>query len=328
MSALLQVRHLTTTFDTAAGVARAVDDVSFDLHERETLALVGESGCGKSVTALSLLRLVEPPGQIVHGSSIRFGGRELLTLPPEDLRQVRGAGIAIVFQEPGTSLNPVLTVGLQITETIHAHERVPKREARERAVELLRLVGIADAPQRMRSYPHELSGGMRQRVMIAIALSCRPKVLIADEPTTALDVTVQAQILELLAELRDRFAMAMLLITHNLGIAAGIADRIAVMYAGRIVETAPTGALFREPLHPYTAGLLRAAPRLDGPARPVAASPGSVPPATAWPPACRFHPRCPYAWDRCRTDEPSLLDGGPAREARCWLVAEPLRRKA
>ena len=326
MSALLEVRHLTTTFATPSGVARAVDDVSFDLQERETLALVGESGCGKSVTALSLLRLIDPPGRIADGSSIRFDGHELLTLPPEALRRVRGAGMGIVFQEPGTSLNPVLTVGLQITETIHAHEQVSARDAADRTVELLRLVGIADAPQRMRSYPHELSGGMRQRVMLAMALSCRPKVLIADEPTTALDVTVQAQILELLAELRERFAMAMLLITHNLGIAAGIADRVAVMYAGRIVETAPTGPLFRAPLHPYTEGLLRAAPRLDGPARPIAAIPGSVPPATAWPGACRFHPRCPHGWDRCRADEPRLLDGGPGRAARCWLVEEPHRR--
>ena len=327
MTALLEVRHLTTTFDTAAGVARAVDDVSFDLHEGETLALVGESGCGKSVTALSLLRLIDPPGRIAPGSGIRFADRDVLALSPEALRQVRGAGIAIVFQEPGTALNPVLTGGLQITETIHTHEQVPKGEARERAVELLRLVGIADAPRRMGSYPHELSGGMRQRVMIAIALSCRPRVLIADEPTTALDVTVQAQILELLAELREQFAMAMLLITHNLGIAAGIADRVAVMYGGRLVETAPTDALFRAPLHPYTEGLLRAAPRLDGPARPVAAIPGSVPPATAWPKACRFHPRCPHAWDRCRTHEPDLLDEGAGRAARCWLLEEPERRR-
>ena len=327
MTMLLAVRDLTTTFETADGVARAVDGVSFDLAEGETLALVGESGSGKTVTALSILRLIpEPAGRIAPGSRIEFAGRDLLTLTPRELREVRGAEIAMIFQEPMTSLNPVLTVGTQIAETVLAHEAASKREARERALDMLRLVGIADAESRLKSYPHELSGGMRQRVMIAIALVCRPRILIADEPTTALDVTIQAQILDLLSELKRRLGMAMILITHNLGIAAGIADRVAVMYGGRIVEVAPTVDLYREPAHPYTDGLLRAAPRLDGPDRPTPSIPGSVPPATDWPSGCRFHPRCRYAWDRCQS-EPPLLEAAPARTARCWLVDEPARRK-
>ena len=327
MTMLLAVRDLTTTFETADGVARAVDGVSFDLAEGETLALVGESGSGKTVTALSILRLIpEPAGRIAPGSRIEFAGRDLLSLSPRELREVRGAEIAMIFQEPMTSLNPVLTVGTQIAETVLAHEAASKREARERALDMLRLVGIADAESRLKSYPHELSGGMRQRVMIAIALVCRPRILIADEPTTALDVTIQAQILDLLADLKRRLGMAMILITHNLGIAAGIADRVAVMYGGRIVEVAPTVDLYREPAHPYTDGLLRAAPRLDGPDRPTPSIPGSVPPATDWPSGCRFHPRCQYAWDRCQS-EPPLLEAAPARTARCWLVDEPARRK-
>ncbi len=327
MTMLLAVRDLTTTFETADGVARAVDGVSFDLAEGETLALVGESGSGKTVTALSILRLIpEPAGRIAPGSRIEFAGRDLLSLSPRELREVRGAEIAMIFQEPMTSLNPVLTVGMQIAETVLAHEATSKREARERALDMLRLVGIADAESRLKSYPHELSGGMRQRVMIAIALVCRPRILIADEPTTALDVTIQAQILDLLTELKRRLGMAMILITHNLGIAAGIADRVAVMYGGRIVEVAPTVDLYREPAHPYTDGLLRAAPRLDGPDRPTPSIPGSVPPATNWPSGCRFHPRCRYAWDRCQS-EPPLLEAAPARTARCWLVDEPARRK-
>ncbi len=327
MTMLLAVRDLTTTFETADGVARAVDGVSFDLAEGETLALVGESGSGKTVTALSILRLIpEPAGRIAPGSRIEFAGRDLLSLSPRELREVRGAEIAMIFQEPMTSLNPVLTVGMQIAETVLAHEAASKREARERALDMLRLVGIADAESRLKSYPHELSGGMRQRVMIAIALVCRPRILIADEPTTALDVTIQAQILDLLTDLKRRLGMAMILITHNLGIAAGIADRVAVMYGGRIVEVAPTVDLYREPAHPYTDGLLRAAPRLDGPDRPTPSIPGSVPPATNWPSGCRFHPRCQYAWDRCQS-EPPLLEAAPARTARCWLVDEPARRK-
>ncbi len=322
MSPVLSVRNLTTTFATVDGTARAVDDVSFDLHAGETLALVGESGSGKTVTALSILRLIPtPPGLIASTAQVQFEGTDLTRLRERDLRHVRGAGIGIVFQEPMASLNPVLTIGLQVAETVRAHERVTRKAAWARAIEMLHLVGIPDLEQRARAYPHELSGGQCQRVMIAIALVCRPRVLIADEPTTALDVTIQAQILELLTALQREFGTAMLLITHNLGIAAGIADRVAVMYGGRIVEIAPTPELFADPKHPYTRGLLEAAPRLDGPATPTPAIPGAVPPATAWPAGCRFHPRCSKAWERCRT-EPALLDVGPERTARCWLVAD------
>ncbi len=325
---LLEVRDLSVTFTTPSGVARAVDEVALSLDAGETLALVGESGSGKTMTALAVLGLVPPPGRVGPSSQVRYQDRNLLAGSEAAWRAVRGAEIAIVFQEPTTSLNPVLTIGTQITETIHAHERVSKAAARARAAELLTRVGIADPAHRLDSYPHQLSGGMRQRAMIAMALACRPKVLIADEPTTALDVTVQAQILELLAALKAELGMAMLLITHNLGLAAGVADRVAVMYGGRIVESANTGALFREPVHPYTAGLLRAAPRLGGPARPHAVIPGAVPPATAWPGGCRFHPRCALAWERCGRDEPPALSPAPGRTARCWLVEEPDRRRA
>jgi oligopeptide/dipeptide ABC transporter ATP-binding protein len=320
---LLEVRDLTVTFPTRAGVARAADAVSFAIAPGETLALVGESGCGKTVTALSLLRLLPETARVAPESRIVFDGADVLTLAAEPLRQVRGARMAMVFQEPMTSLNPVLSIGRQLTETVEAHERVSRRAALDRAAEMLALVGMADPRRVLRQYPHELSGGMRQRALIAMALICGPRLLIADEPTTALDVTVQAQILDLLASLRDRLGMSLLLITHNLGVAAGIADRVAVMYGGRIVETATARDLFAKPAHPYTAGLLAAAPRLDGPARPTPAIPGAVPPATAWPPGCRFHPRCPHAWDRCRQEEPTLLDAGPGRQSRCWLVVDP-----
>jgi oligopeptide/dipeptide ABC transporter ATP-binding protein len=323
MSALLAVRDLTVTFDGRPRVARAVDGVSFDVAPGETLALVGESGCGKTVTALALLRLLpQPPARIGPASRILFDDTDVLAMDAPALRRLRGARMAIVFQEPMTSLNPVLTVGMQIAETVLAHERVSRAAARDRAAEMLALMGLPDPRRSLGLYPHELSGGMRQRVLLAIALVCRPRLLIADEPTTALDVTVQAQILELLADLRTRLGMAMLLITHNLGIAAGIADRIAVMYGGQIVETATCADLFARPAHPYTEGLLRAAPRLDGPARPTLAIPGTVPPATAWPDGCRFHPRCARVWPRCGT-EPPLLDVRPDHAARCWLVADP-----
>jgi oligopeptide/dipeptide ABC transporter ATP-binding protein len=323
MSALLAVRDLTVTFDARPRVARAVDGVSFEVAPGETLALVGESGCGKTVTALTLLRLLQqPPARIDPASRILFEDADVLAMDGPALRRLRGARMAIVFQEPMTSLNPVLTVGTQIAETVLAHERVTRAAARDRAADMLALMDLPDPRHCLRQYPHELSGGMRQRVLLAMALVCGPKLLIADEPTTALDVTIQAQILELLADLRTRLGMAMLLITHNLGIAAGVADRVAVMYGGRIVETASTAELFAHPAHPYTAGLLRAAPRLDGPARPTLAIPGTVPPATAWPDGCRFHPRCARVWPRCGT-EPPLLDVGPGRAARCWLVVDP-----
>mgnify|MGYP001259397760 FL=1 len=327
---LLRVRDLRTYFVTGQGrgTARAVDGVSFDLHPGETLGIVGESGCGKTVTSLSILRLIpEPPGHIRPGSYIEFTGRNLLTLPSRELRAVRGNRIAMIFQEPMTSLNPVLSIGDQVAEAAIVHQHLSRGAGRARAIEMLRQVGIPEPEVRVDHYPHQLSGGMRQRVMIAMALICHPQILIADEPTTALDVTIQAQILELLQQLQQQLGMAVLLITHDLGVVAGSADRVLVMYAGQVVETAPTRALFARPGHPYTEGLLASIPRLDRPRERLHSIPGSVPAATAWPPGCRFHPRCPYAWDRCRTEEPPLLDTGTAgQSARCWLVTEPNRR--
>jgi oligopeptide/dipeptide ABC transporter ATP-binding protein len=327
MTPLLEVRDLTVTFPTRTGVARAADGVSFSIAGGETLALVGESGSGKTVTALSLLRLLPEAARVAPESRVLFDGRDVMALDAEALRRVRGAAMAMVFQEPMTSLNPVLSIGTQLAETVEAHERVSRRAALDRGAEMLALVGLADPRRVLRQYPHELSGGMRQRALIAMALICRPRLLIADEPTTALDVTVQAQILELLASLRERLGMSLLLITHNLGVAAGVADRVAVMYGGRIAELAPSRDLFGHPAHPYTRGLLQAAPRLDGPPRPTPAIPGAVPPATHWPSGCRFHPRCPHAWGRCQ-EEPALLEAGPGRWARCWLVVDPSRGRA
>jgi peptide/nickel transport system ATP-binding protein len=327
---VLRVHDLKTYFVTnrGSGTARAVDGVSFELAAGETLGIVGESGCGKTVMSLSILRLIpEPPGHILPGSFIEFEGRNLLTLPPRELRAVRGNRIAMVFQEPMTSLNPVLPVGVQVAEAALVHQKLSRAAARTRAIDLLRLTGIPDPETRVDDYPHQLSGGMRQRVMIAMALICHPQILIADEPTTALDVTIQAQILDLLGRLRRELNMAVLLITHDLGVVAGSADRVVVMYAGQVVETAATRALFAAPQHPYTEGLLASIPRLDHPRERLRSIPGSVPPATAWPTGCRFHPRCPYAWDKCRTEEPPLLETGTAgHTARCWLVAEPARR--
>ena len=329
--ALLRVRDLKTYFVTehGTGTARAVDDVSFDLYPGETLGIVGESGCGKTVTSLSILRLVpEPPGHILPGSVIEFEGRNLLAISAPELRAVRGNQIAMIFQEPMTSLNPVFTIGDQIAEAAIIHQQLSRGAARAKAVDMLRLVGIPDPEERVDHYPHQLSGGMRQRVMIAMALVCNPKVLIADEPTTALDVTIQAQILELLDNLQSQFGMAVLLITHDLGVVAGHTDRVVVMYAGRVVETAPTERLFDAPTHPYTEGLLAAIPRIDAPRAHLHAIPGQVPAATAWPSGCRFRPRCPYAWDKC-LEEPGLLETGfDGHTARCWLVTEPERRRA
>ena len=329
---VLRVHDLKTYFvtDRGSGTARAVDGVSFELAAGETLGLVGESGCGKTVMSLSILRLIpEPPGHILPGSFIEFEGRNLLTLPPRELRAVRGNRIAMVFQEPMTSLNPVLPIGAQVAEAALVHQKLSRANARSRTIDLLRLVGIPDPETRVDDYPHQLSGGMRQRVMIAMALICHPQILIADEPTTALDVTIQAQILDLLGRLRRELNMAVLLITHDLGVVAGSADRVVVMYAGQVVETASTKGLFARPLHPYTEGLLASIPRVDHPRERLRSIPGSVPPATAWPTGCRFHPRCPFAWDKCRTEEPPLLETGAAgHSARCWLVTEPARRTA
>jgi len=302
---LLHVDGLRTVFATDAGTAPAVDGVHFSIARGETLGMVGESGCGKSVTALSIMRLIGPPGRIAAGT-IAFEGRDLLALPERDMRRVRGNEIAMIFQEPMTSLNPVLTVGAQISEAIRLHDRLGRRAAWQRAVEMLRLVEMPDAEERARSYPHQLSGGMRQRVMIAMAMSCTPRLLIADEPTTALDVTIQAQILALLADLRTRSGMATLLITHNLGIVAEQADHVAIMYAGRIVERAPVRELFARPLHPYTVGLLASVPGVGGRRRRLDAIPGIVPDPRHLPSGCRFRDRCPRAVPACADTDPAL----------------------
>jgi oligopeptide/dipeptide ABC transporter ATP-binding protein len=324
---LLEVENLRTYFETDAGVARAVDGVSFHVEEGEVLGIVGESGCGKSVTSLSVMRLVpQPPGRILEGSAIRFRGRELLQLSPAEMRAIRGNDIAMIFQEPMTSLNPVYSIGDQIAESLRLHRGMDRSAARARVVELLRLVGIPDPAERASNYPHQLSGGQRQRVMIAMALSCEPDLLIADEPTTALDVTIQAQILDLLAELRERLGMAVVLITHDLGVVAEVCDRVVVMYAGQVAEEGPVATIFAEPRHPYTEGLLQAIPRLGSRVERLAVIPGSVPSPTDWPIGCRFHPRCPYGWDLCVHEQPPLIDAGPQRHARCWLERHPERR--
>jgi oligopeptide/dipeptide ABC transporter ATP-binding protein len=322
MTTLLDVSDLRISFPTPGGPITPVDGVSFTLERGRTLALVGESGCGKSLTSLAILQLVPPPGAIDPSSRIRLGDTDLLALRGEALRQVRGRRIGMIFQDPMTSLNPVFTIGDQIAEGILAHFDVSKREAMARAERLLGEVGISDAGSRLRAYPHQLSGGMRQRVMIAIALAAEPEILIADEPTTALDVTVQAQILEILDGLRASRGMAVLLITHDLGIVAGRADRVAVMYAGQIVEEAPTAALFARPSHPYTQGLFASVPRIHGPLGRLTPIAGSVPPPSAWPTGCRFRPRCPIVHPRSLT-MPPLLEVGPDHRMRCWLAEGP-----
>ena len=315
MAPLLSVRGLRTTFRTDEGEFAAIDDVSFDLAEGEVLGIVGESGSGKSVTALSLLRLIpSPPGRIAAGE-VLFEGRDLLTLSERRMREIRGAAISMIFQEPMTSLNPVFTVGDQIVETIRYHERIGQQAATRRALDLLGEVGIPSPAQRLDEYPHQLSGGMRQRVMIAIALSCNPRLLLADEPTTALDVTIQAQILELLRSLQERFGMAVILITHDLGVVAEFVDRVLVMYAGRVVEQAGVHPTFEAPLHPYTEGLLGSIPSLDDERLRLQAIPGIVPSPFALPPGCRYAPRCPYAQARLRRAGPAAdrAAAGPRR---------------
>jgi len=325
---LLRVQDLRTYFHLGREVARAVDGVSFDIRAGETVGMVGESGCGKSVTALSLLRLIDPPGRIEAGSRIEFEGRDLLSLDEEGIRQIRGNRIAMVFQEPMTALNPVFTIGDQVAEVARVHARASRRAAWERAVEMLNLVGIPDPRERARSYPHQLSGGMRQRVLIAMALVMNPSLLIADEPTTALDVTIQAQILELLADLQQRLGLAVLLITHDLGVVAEVTSRVLVMYGGQIVERSPVRELFRNPRHPYTRGLLEAMPRLGRQRDRLAVIPGTVPPPTRWPSGCRFRDRCPYAWQRCADEPPPEYVVSPDHNARCHLVDEPDRERA
>jgi len=324
---ILTVRDLATHFHTRDGIIRAVDGVSFDLAAGETLGIVGESGCGKSVTALTIMRLIPPETARIARGSVEFEGRELTRLSEEQMREIRGKSISMIFQEPMTSLNPVLTVGTQIAENVWRHTGVSKQQARERAQAMLDLVGIADSRRRLDEYPHQLSGGMRQRVMIAIALSCDPRVLIADEPTTALDVTIQAQILDLMLELKEKLGTAIIMITHDLGVVAETTQRVVVMYAGRKVEEAPVEELFARPLHPYTHGLMRAIPRLDVDAetagrRPrLKEIPGMVPRLDRPIAGCPFAPRCDFATERCRVEAPPLEDHGKGHLAACWETA-------
>ena len=318
MSALLEVRDLRTHFRTDEGEFAAVDGVSFALDAGRTLGLVGESGCGKSVTSLSIMGLVpQPPGRIA-GGQILYEGEDVLRMPASELRELRGNRISMIFQEPMTSLNPAFTVGEQIAEAILRHRKVSRAEAAEQTLAMLRRVRIPSPEQRYRDYPHRLSGGMRQRVMIAMALALSPRLLIADEPTTALDVTIQAQILELMRALREETGTAIILITHDLGVIAEVADEVAVMYAGRIVERAPVAALFGEPQHPYTIGLLGSIPQLHLTQDRLAAIEGQVPTARTPVTGCRFHPRCPFAVERCRQEEPSLAPVDPRHDAACW----------
>ncbi len=322
---LLTIRNLQTHFFTRDGIARAVDGVSLEVPRRQTIALVGESGCGKSLTALSILRLVPPPGRVIAGE-ILLEGRNLLSLDERAMRAIRGDRVAMVFQEPMTSLNPVLSVGAQIAEALRLHRNLRGRAARDRGIALLRHVGIPAPERRVRAFPHQMSGGMRQRVMIAMALACEPDLLIADEPTTALDVTIQAQIMALLRQLQQQSGMSVLLITHDLGIVAGAADAVCVMYAGRIVERGPTRDLLAEPRHPYTQALLRSVPRLDanpsGKRARLAVIPGEVPRPLHRPSGCAFHPRCAAARGnpRCRTETPELVAISPTRACACHHV--------
>ncbi len=321
-SPLLSVRGLKTRFLEGGRSARVVDGVSFDIREGETLALVGESGCGKSVTALSILRLVpSPPGEI-EGGEVLFRDRDLLRLSAREMRRVRGAEIAMVFQDPMTSLNPVQPVGKQIAEAVRAHHRRSRSDARRRAVELLGRVGIPAPEERARAYPHQLSGGMKQRALIAMALACEPALLIADEPTTALDVTVQMQIIDLLRGLKAASGLSLLLITHDLGVVAELADRVAVMYAGSIVEMGPVESVFDEPRHPYTAGLFASLPRLHVPGRALRVIPGEVPDPFDYPSGCRFRPRCPFEIPACADAPPLLVEAAPGHGSACIRLVD------
>lgn len=313
---VLSVRNLETSFFTKAGVLKAVDGVSYDINRAETVGIVGESGCGKSVTSFSILGLLSHPGRVT-GGTIHFQGQNLLTLPADQLRKVRGKKIAMIFQEPMTALNPVLTVGYQICEQLLEHEPITAKQARERAIQLLQLVGIPSPERRIDDYPHQLSGGMRQRAMIAMALSCNPELLICDEPTTALDVTIQAQILDLLQRLQEEFHMSMQFITHDLGVISEIADRIVVMYAGTVVEQAQAHEIFSSPKHPYTIGLLESIPKIDEHSDRLKTIPGVVPSLLALPAGCRFQNRCNRASDLCRRQAPALRELAPGHEIAC-----------
>ena len=328
MEKLLEVRGLRTHFHTDRGLFRAVDGIDFSVGRGRTVGLVGESGCGKSVTSLSVMGLVaSPPGQ-VEAEAILFEGRDVLGLSADERRRLRGGKMSMIFQEPMTSLNPVHTIGQQIVEAILAHTTLSPQAAKARAVEMLELVRIPSAKQRVDDYPHLLSGGMRQRVMIAMALACDPTLLIADEPTTALDVTIQAQILDLLQDLQRRLDMAMLIITHDLGVIAEIADEVVVMYAGKIVESAPVDALFADPQHPYTIGLLGSIPRIEVDRERLSTIEGSVPSPNNQPKGCRFAPRCPFADPRCHLEPPPLRDLGPEHRVACWKAPVELARAA
>jgi oligopeptide/dipeptide ABC transporter ATP-binding protein len=324
---LLSLENLRTYFYTESGVARAVDGVTFQVNAGETVGIVGESGCGKSVTALSILRLIAPPGRIEPQSRMMFEGRDLLTLSESEMRNVRGNRISMIFQEPMTALNPVFTVGDQIAEVARIHERAPKKAAWHRAVEMLELVGIPAPAERAKEYPHQMSGGMRQRVVIAMALVMKPALVIADEPTTALDVTIQAQILDLLKDLQQKFGTSILLITHDMGVVAETCSRVIVMYGGEVVEQAPVAEIFARPHHPYTEGLLGAMPKVGQERQRLQTIPGTVPPPTNWPKGCRFHDRCPYSWDRTEHEHPPLYEVGAAHLSRCHLAQEPQRRQ-
>jgi oligopeptide transport system ATP-binding protein len=321
---VLEVKNLNTHFFSDDGVVRAVDGVSFHVDAEETLGIVGESGCGKSVTSLSIMQLVpSPPGKIVSGE-ILLQGQNLLKKTPDEMRKIRGNEMAMIFQEPMTSLNPVYTIGDQIAEAVILHQKLSKHDALERAIEMLRLVGIPSPERRVKDYPHQLSGGMRQRVMIAMALSCNPKLLIADEPTTALDVTIQAQILELMKSMKDEFHTAITLITHDLGVVAEMTQRVVVMYAGKVVEEAPTVELFEEPLHPYTRGLMDSIPRLDQDAKTkLHVIEGTVPNLLNLPKGCSFAPRCPRAMPVCHERVPVLTPVSDTRKVSCWLHTNP-----
>ena len=319
MASLLEVNNLVTYFYTLDGVVKAVDDISYDLEPGETLGLVGESGCGKSVSALSIMGLIpSPPGRIVHGEVV-FNGDDIRTYDDEEMRAIRGKEIAMIFQEPMTSLNPVLTIGRQLTETVELHLGYDRKQSTARAVELIGMVGIPDPERRLKQYPHEFSGGMRQRVMIAMALSCNPKLLIADEPTTALDVTIQAQILELMKGLCKEFGASLIIITHNLGVVARYADRVNVMYAGKVIERGSARDIYAHPKHPYTLGLLHSVPRLDEPRR-VKLDPieGQPPDLINLPPGCSFRPRCSFAVDRCAEEIPPLVQVDEGHVSACW----------
>ena len=323
MAKLLEIENLRTQFFTSAGTVQAVDDISYDVEEGETVAVVGESGCGKSVSALSVLRLIPwPPGRIV-GGSIRFMGKNLLKLSDAEIRSVRGRQIAMVFQEPMTSLNPVLTIGLQLTETLQHHLGMTGEKAEARAIELLGMVGISDPDRRLKQYPHHFSGGMRQRVMIALALSCEPKLIIADEPTTALDVTIQAQILELMKDLTKRLGVALIVITHNLGVVARYADRVNVMYAGKIVEEGTAAQVYHKPRHPYTIGLLSSVPRMDQRrGKRLVPIEGQPPDLTQLDNGCAYRPRCHWAIDRCANEIPLLEHVGDGQKSACFRKHE------